>query len=193
VGWSFLLAWVIYALTTAVLIGVINGLLTVNFWTLHSFQFGATIDMLVFMHVLSLGTKAVHRAAQHASQERDAMHSLAHSDPLTGLANRRSLNTQLAAALARCGPNNLVALYLLDLDGFKPVNDQHGHDVGDQLLIAVAGRLQSTMRSGDVGARRARAGGRPRAEGARRRQRKLRAESAPLQDQPDHRLRAGPA
>ena len=153
VGWSFLLAWAIYALTTAVLICVINGLVTVNFWTLHSFQFGATIDMLVFMHVLSLGTKAVHRAAQHASQERDAMHSLAHSDPLTGLDNRRRLNTQLAAAVAQCAPSQLVALYLLDLDGFKPVNDQYGHDVGDQLLIAVARQLQSTTRSGDVVAR----------------------------------------
>jgi len=152
-GWSFLLAWAIYALTTATLICVINGLLPVNFWTLHSFQFGATVDMLVFMHVLSLGTKAVHKAAQHASQERDAMHSLANSDPLTGLANRRSLNTQLAAAVAQSTPGQLVAVYLLDLDGFKPVNDQYGHDVGDQLLIAVARQLQSTVRSGDVLAR----------------------------------------
>lgn len=153
VGWSFLFAWAVYVVSTAVLIGVINGVAPVNFWTLHSFQFGATIDMLVFMHVLSLGTRAVHRAAQHASQERDAMHSLAHSDPLTGLANRRSLNTQLAAAITHSTPQQLVALYLLDLDGFKPVNDQYGHDVGDQLLIAVAHRLQAAVRSGDVVAR----------------------------------------
>jgi diguanylate cyclase (GGDEF)-like protein len=153
VGWSFLLAWSIYAATTAVLIAVINGKLPVNFWTLHSFQFGATLDMLLYMHVLSQGTKAVHRAARRANLERDAMRSLAHSDPLTGLANRRGLTPELKAALLHSSPEKLVALYLLDLDGFKPVNDQHGHDVGDELLVAVAGRLQAAVRAGDVVAR----------------------------------------
>ena len=153
VGWSFLLAWAVYALATAVLIALINGKLPVNFWTLHSFEFGATIDMLLYMYVLSQGTKAVHTAARHATRERDAMRSLAHSDPLTGLTNRRGLTTELKAALVRSSPQHLVALYLLDLDGFKPVNDQYGHDVGDELLVAVARRLQAAVRGGDVVAR----------------------------------------
>ena len=153
VGQSFLLAWAVYILATVTLIAVINGHLAVNFWTLHSFEFGATIDMLLFMRVLSLGTKAVHTAAQHAAQERDRMHSLAHSDSLTGLPNRRGLNVHLTTALHRCGPTQLIALYLLDLDAFKPVNDQYGHDVGDELLVAVARRLEATMRDGDVVAR----------------------------------------
>ena len=74
------------------------------------------------------------------------MHSLAHTDPLTGLSNRRGLQQALHAALLRCSPNRIVALYLMDLDGFKPINDAYGHDVGDDLLVAVGQRLQAHVR-----------------------------------------------
>ena len=64
---------------------------------------------------------------------------LAEHDPLTGLANRTRLTRALASLLAR--PESRVALHLLDLDGFKEVNDSLGHPAGDRLLVAVAGRL----------------------------------------------------
>lgn len=153
VGVSFLVAWAVYFIATAVIIMVINGRAPVNFWTLHSFQIGATIDMLLFMRVLGLRMKAIHTQARHATLERDAMRSLAHSDPLTGLPNRRGLNAELTAALSRPRSDNRVAVFMLDLDGFKPVNDRHGHDVGDELLIAVAKRLKDTLRRGDTVAR----------------------------------------
>jgi diguanylate cyclase (GGDEF)-like protein len=153
VGISFLVAWAVYFFCTAIIIGVINGRAPVNFWTLHSFQFGATLDMLLFMRVLGLRTRAIHHAALRATQERDMMRSLAHTDPLTGLPNRRGLHVQLTAALTHCGEQNKLALYLLDLDGFKPVNDQYGHDVGDELLVAVGRRLQAGTRQHDVVAR----------------------------------------
>ncbi|MFN4120182.1 diguanylate cyclase domain-containing protein [Acidovorax sp.] len=153
VGTSLLLAWLIYFIATATVIGVINGWVPVNFWTLHSFQFGATLDMLLFMRVLGLRTKALRREALDANRERDVMHSLAHTDPLTGLPNRRGLSIALSSALSRCGPDKLLAVYVMDLDGFKPVNDQHGHDVGDELLIAVTRRLQGHVRQSDVVAR----------------------------------------
>jgi diguanylate cyclase (GGDEF)-like protein len=47
----------------------------------------------------------------------------------------------------------MLAVYVMDLDGFKPVNDQHGHDVGDELLIAVTRRLQGHVRQSDLVAR----------------------------------------
>jgi diguanylate cyclase (GGDEF)-like protein len=150
VGVYFLLAWAVYFITTAVLIEVIKGRVGVNFWTLHSFQFGATFDMLLFMRVLGLRTKALQTAVHHARSERDNLHSLAHSDALTGLPNRRSLNAAITSALTHTESENILAVYMLDLDGFKKVNDQYGHDVGDELLIAVADRLQRNLRSIDV-------------------------------------------
>lgn len=79
---------------------------------------------------------------------------LAHYDALTGLPNRRLLADRLHQAMAqnqRRGRH--LAVVYLDLDGFKAVNDRHGHDVGDQLLMAVADRMQQTLREGDTLAR----------------------------------------
>ncbi len=86
-------------------------------------------------------------AEQHAR-------TLAFQDPLTGLANRRQLNEALNAAIAappRAGACH--AVFLLDLNGFKQVNDFYGHGIGDELLIIVAQRLATAVRDGDLVAR----------------------------------------
>ena len=153
VGGTLLLAWLVYFIATATVIGVIRGWVPVNFWTLHSFQFGATLDMLLFMRVLGLRSKALRQAAENARTERDTLHWLAHTDPLTSLPNRRGMQEALAAALPQCCHERLLAVFVLDLDGFKPVNDEHGHDAGDALLIAVARRLQGHVRTSDLVAR----------------------------------------
>jgi len=78
----------------------------------------------------------------------------AQHDELTGLSNRRVLQgrlTDAVSAASRTGEE--FALLYLDLDGFKVINDSRGHDVGDALLVAVAARIQGTMRPGDVVAR----------------------------------------
>jgi diguanylate cyclase len=152
-GAYFIAAWVTYAIASVVMIGVVRGAIGANFWTLHSFQIGATIDMLIFLRIAVLRSAAVHHAAQQATLEHDALLSLAHSDPLTGLLNRRGLQATLLAALPNATAQNILAVYMLDLDQFKPVNDQHGHDVGDELLVVAASRLRATMRAGDVVAR----------------------------------------
>lgn len=70
---------------------------------------------------------------------------LAHTDPLTGLANRRALDERIAQ-LVRAGADGApFRLALLDLDGFKPVNDRYGHAFGDRLLCSVAERLCETI------------------------------------------------
>lgn len=69
------------------------------------------------------------------------MRELAHSDPLTCLPNRRAFDLRLEEEIAKARAGSSFAIALLDLDGFKPVNDQHGHAVGDQLLCAIAARL----------------------------------------------------
>ncbi|KOO11676.1 diguanylate cyclase, partial [Vibrio xuii] len=79
---------------------------------------------------------------------------LAHHDSLTGLANRAQLYSVLDSTLKdeREARNGLALLYL-DLDGFKLVNDTHGHDAGDEVLKCVAERLLSQVRSQDLVAR----------------------------------------
>ena len=78
----------------------------------------------------------------------------AQHDALTGLPNRVLLGQRLDAAMAqaRRSGQRLAVLYL-DLDGFKEVNDRHGHEVGDQLLMALAVRMRDVMREGDTLAR----------------------------------------
>ncbi|HZE05439.1 MAG TPA: diguanylate cyclase, partial [Solirubrobacteraceae bacterium] len=84
----------------------------------------------------------------------DEMTHQAMHDQLTGLANRLQFTEQLRRALDR-GREEVhpVTLLYMDLDGFKPVNDEFGHDVGDRLLVAVAKRLAACTRSEDTVAR----------------------------------------
>jgi diguanylate cyclase (GGDEF)-like protein len=84
-----------------------------------------------------------HRSTQDL--QRAALH-----DPLTGIANRRAFQQDLQARLDR---DDEVLLAYLDLDGFKAINDAHGHAAGDHVLKVVAGRLSESLRSGDVAAR----------------------------------------
>lgn len=87
-----------------------------------------------------------------ASQER--LTQLAMRDALTGLPNRRRLGEALSSALSRLRHDSLpVALLLLDLDGFKAVNDTWGHEAGDCLLLTVADRLRDELRVGTTAAR----------------------------------------
>lgn len=83
---------------------------------------------------------------------REGIEELAYFDQLTGLANRWSFETwarQKLDSLARSDENALTALVFLDLDNFKYVNDNYGHDVGDQVLKTFASRLKSSLRNRD--------------------------------------------
>ena len=90
---------------------------------------------------------------QRRESERQVRH-LAHHDGLTQLANRIVFQQQLAEAIALADSRHgRLSVLSLDLDGFKLVNDTHGHAVGDQLLIEVAKRLRGVVRNGDTVAR----------------------------------------
>lgn len=152
-GTYLLLAVLVYLGATATMAGVVYGQMPVNFWTHHAVQLSSLLDALLLGRMLVLRTQTAQRLAQQAARERDAMRSLAHTDALTGLLNRRGLDHALAQALSRCTPEHLLVVYVIDLDGFKQVNDRHGHDVGDELLVAVTERLRSLVRNNDVVAR----------------------------------------
>jgi diguanylate cyclase (GGDEF)-like protein len=88
-------------------------------------------------------------------KERESrLENLAHYDVLTDLPNRRLLDDRLNVALAQHRRRHEgLAVCLLDLDGFKPVNDTHGHAAGDRLLRTIAERIQTTVREEDTVAR----------------------------------------
>jgi len=84
----------------------------------------------------------------------DRIQRLAMNDILTGLANRSFFRHALQTAIERAtGSRSKLAVLVIDLDRFKPINDKHGHLVGDLVLQTVAARLLSAMREGDLCAR----------------------------------------
>lgn len=88
----------------------------------------------------------------HTSQV--ALERMAHHDSLTGLPNRILLDDRMQQGLARARRNGTwIAVLYLDLDGFKPINDELGHEAGDKALIEVAHRLSATLRRSDTLAR----------------------------------------
>ncbi len=100
-------------------------------------------------NLVALFTDITQSKAQQRQLER-----IAHFDALTGLPNRVLLAEQLLKSIAQCGARELsLAVAYLDLDGFKAINDRHGHSVGDALLIAVSTRMKAVLREGDILAR----------------------------------------
>ncbi|MCG5536064.1 putative bifunctional diguanylate cyclase/phosphodiesterase [Ectothiorhodospira mobilis] len=89
----------------------------------------------------------IHRIGTHQAE----LDRIAHYDALTGVPNRRLLVARLERAVtaARRHGNPLAVCYL-DLDGFKTINDRHGHAMGDRLLLEITGRLKDLLRAGDT-------------------------------------------
>ncbi|MDP4003630.1 EAL domain-containing protein [Methylobacterium sp. NEAU K] len=78
---------------------------------------------------------------------------LAHHDMLTGLPNREALGQQIEMAVAQAGRDSGFAVFAIDLDDFRPVNETLGHGVGDELLVAASDRLRACVREIDCVAR----------------------------------------
>jgi diguanylate cyclase (GGDEF)-like protein/PAS domain S-box-containing protein len=94
------------------------------------------------------------RSNTELAKAKDLLAHIAYHDPLTNLPNRKRFQEQLQESLAWAREKeHLVALLFLDLDGFKQINDTHGHQVGDWLLKAVAQRLINCLRNSDIIAR----------------------------------------
>ncbi|MFN8124287.1 MAG: GGDEF domain-containing protein [Thermoleophilia bacterium] len=112
----------------------------------------ALLDTYVSHAGLALENGRLQRSLVDMASTSERLALQAVTDPLTGLANRSLLMERLAAALAVPG-GTPVGVLLVDLDGFKAVNDTHGHAAGDRVLVAVAQRLRGCMRTGDTAGR----------------------------------------
>ena len=127
-------------------------------WTHTRADTGEPFVTEILLNAMTIDGKTVLQATARNITERkmleEQIRQLAFYDPLTGLPNRRLLNDRLEQTIAaskRSGTHG--ALMFLDLDNFKPLNDTHGHEVGDLLLIEVAQRLKSCVRAADTVAR----------------------------------------
>jgi diguanylate cyclase (GGDEF)-like protein len=94
-----------------------------------------------------------HRTAVKSIGRRIAFSALARQDGLTALPNRIALREWFDDRVGCAEKPGMVAVHYLDLNGFKPVNDKHGHPVGDALLVAVSQRISRTVRASDLAAR----------------------------------------
>ncbi len=98
-----------------------------------------TSDEIALLQVLAELSSIVLTDARAVQAVRDARH-----DPLTGLPSRGLILERLGSVLA--APNRLpIAVLFLDIDGFKPINDHYGHEVGDQVLRTLSGRMTAAM------------------------------------------------
>ncbi|MGZ5075399.1 MAG: diguanylate cyclase domain-containing protein [Methylobacter sp.] len=118
---------------------------------------GALIPMRVSINqVKNAGNQLTHYVAilsdiSERKAEEEQLRHIAHHDPLTGLANRVLFNDRLERTIKLAARNNSqFAVLFLDLDKFKPVNDQFGHKIGDKLLQQVADRLTRNVRETDT-------------------------------------------
>ncbi|MGH8616691.1 MAG: 7TM diverse intracellular signaling domain-containing protein [Burkholderiales bacterium] len=99
-------------------------------------------------------TLALGMANQRLREKEQELQHIARHDPLTGLANRALLDERIPEALSRARrADRRVALLLVDLDGFKAVNDDYGHAIGDELLVIVGRKLAGCIRETDTIAR----------------------------------------
>ena len=111
-----------------------------------------TVWLVILMPALAVAAVLQERAG--VQRERDELLRAALTDPLTGLDNRRSLLNRAAYEVVRHRRDRRsFALVMVDLDGFKALNDRFGHDAGDELLCDVADGLLGGLRAQDTVAR----------------------------------------
>jgi diguanylate cyclase (GGDEF)-like protein len=122
-----------------------------DFWQVPGFLLGTTLVLLEYLCLISAILLQFQKRLLEA--ERNAL-ELAYHDPLTGLNNQRYMTTLFEQALVLAlRPHQMLAVFYIDLDNFKPINDSAGHHVGDEVLKVIAKRLVEHTRSTDICAR----------------------------------------
>ncbi|WP_286902341.1 sensor domain-containing diguanylate cyclase [Vreelandella sedimenti] len=169
----FVFAWSLFLLGAGVFALRNLGILPANFITLHGIQIGSALEMLLLSFALASRFNKLKRQKERAqvamlaalkkqeamleqkvAARTKALEHLANCDMLTGLLNRHGLARCTEEALERNRRNgHRLALLMLDLDRFKPINDCYGHEAGDFVLQQIANRIAHMARTGDHCAR----------------------------------------
>ena len=146
-GYYFLAATVAGILGTSTTTITVWGGLPFNSLTYHGSEIGLMLEAILLALALAAQMRQSDEARQNAEQ-------LARIDVLTGLHNRRAFFDLALPTLSSAErKDRLSSLIMLDVDHFKQINDQHGHGVGDYVLIEVARLLRQICRAGDILAR----------------------------------------
>ena len=122
---------------------------SLNQWDRASSRFEPDMDTSFLEQLMMKVSLCLSNVAAH-----EKLKFFAYHDPLTGLLNRRAFETVLNREFSRSKRHSSnLGLVFLDLDKFKQINDQHGHDTGDDALVYVADTLQASVREEDIVAR----------------------------------------
>jgi diguanylate cyclase (GGDEF)-like protein len=141
-------AYCLSAIRFAAILNLVIGVVPISALMLSSGvpgQMAAATSLLLATVILIRFILQGHVMLVDLLQLQQQTRDLAHTDPLTGLANRRALDERIEKLVRPDAEAEPFRLALLDLDGFKPVNDRYGHAVGDKLLCSVAERLRETI------------------------------------------------
>jgi diguanylate cyclase (GGDEF)-like protein len=147
---SLATAYCLSSIRTAAILNLAVGVLPITTLMLSSGRIGETAaatSLILATAILIRFILQSHAMLVDLLQLQAQTRDLAHTDPLTGLANRRALDDQMAQLMRPSARPRPFRLALLDLDGFKPVNDRYGHAFGDKLLCSVAARLAEAVGS----------------------------------------------
>lgn len=114
---------------------------------------GAVIQVSLVEGVMAIMLLAMSMTGTERHRREERITQLAARDPLTALDNRRALYLRAPKLLKQASPSSPGALLLMDIDNFKQVNDLHGHDAGDRLLLALSNLLRGALPHGALAAR----------------------------------------
>ncbi|AFJ03679.1 GGDEF domain protein [Methylophaga frappieri] len=146
-GRFFLLASIVSMLTAAVSSLSVWGWIPYSFWTFRAVEAGTMVEAVLLALALADHFRRVEKHKTRAE-------GLARTDPLTGIYNRRAFYDQVRSLwLAGMTEGKPMSLLLIDLDNFKQVNDNYGHQVGDEVLAKTAKVVEASLRNEDVLAR----------------------------------------
>lgn len=146
-GYYFLGAAICSMVGVAITLFAVWGFLPVNSWTFHGVEFGLVLEAVL----LSLALASRFRQQEEACR---AAEQLSRIDTLTGLPNRRAFSADTVGIWSTAVRHNRpLSAIMLDIDHFKWVNDRHGHQAGDRVLVGIARLLSNACREEDLLAR----------------------------------------